>query len=307
MKTGIKALFPVLCCLIIGTVLLGPVSPASGFNIKKIDVPGAHDTVVQGINDLGVAVGYYSLINVGPSYGFIYDGVNFTTINYPGASSTHVYGVNNAGHVVGDYTISSSIHGFKFDGSVYTPLDFPNATVTRAYGINDSGKIVGEYTLSGITHGFTYDGQFATLDVPSGTTTSCYGINNFGRIVGSFSSLGTTYGFSYDPILLFTALQVPGANTTIARGINDAGRIVGDFRAANPYPDGFIYFKGNYTIIKRNNFPGAIGCSLFAINKFGRMGGTYTTTIMHIPPPDEFFQHGFAMSISLPPLYLLLD
>jgi hypothetical protein len=306
MKFNAKALPKVWSCLILAAVLFSFASPARGFNIKKIKVPGAHDTFVSGINDLGVIVGYYRLGEFDPYQGFLYDGVNFTTINY-GTSSTYIYGINNAGHVVGECTLSGVTKGFKYDGSNFTPLYFENSTSTTAYSINDSGKIVGEYTLSGSTHGFTYDGQFETFDVPSGTATSCYGINNSDWIVGSFTLAGTTYGFIYDPIQkLFSQLQVPGAITTRAQRINDKGRIVGDFFPAYAYPTGFIYNGSSYQIIP-NNYFGGIGNSLYAINKFGQMAGSYRNVRLTFPNEYDYFESGVILKSTPLPLLLLLD
>jgi probable HAF family extracellular repeat protein len=319
MMPTIIAFLRVLACISLGLVLIGQVSPARAFNIKKINVPGARDTWVSGINDLGIIVGYY---HVGPSQttgyyrGFLYNGVNFTTIHYTGADNTYIYGINNAGHVVGAYDSAGVTRGFKYDGSSYSPLEVSGASASCAYGINNSSKIVGAYTLSGSTHGFIYGGQFQyPIDYPSAVGTYCYGLNDSGKIVGSYTLTltvgGAKHGFVYDPNLApglqFTPVDVPGATTTNAYGINDKGQIVGDFSAA-AYPKGFIYNGSSYQIIP-NTYFGGNGNSLYAINKFGQKAGSYSISIMLPSPPytSDFYVHGFVMKSLPPPLLLLLD
>jgi len=51
MKPKTRAFLKVVPYLILGLVLIGQVATASGFSIKKIDVPGAFHTYVQGLND----------------------------------------------------------------------------------------------------------------------------------------------------------------------------------------------------------------------------------------------------------------
>ena len=58
----------------------------NGSTFKRLDVPGADSTFVDGMFG-GTIVGSYQG-NSGPSHGFIYDGSTFTTLDVPGANGT---------------------------------------------------------------------------------------------------------------------------------------------------------------------------------------------------------------------------
>jgi probable HAF family extracellular repeat protein len=87
-------------------------SGAFGLTFTTIDVPGATDTGVAGINAAGPIVGGY-LDTSGMSHGFLLDKGNFTTLDPPGATSGFAFGINAAGQIVGGYTDASGTgHGF---------------------------------------------------------------------------------------------------------------------------------------------------------------------------------------------------
>ena len=66
--------------------------------LTTFSVPGSRDTVVFGINNLGVMVGSYT-DSLARAYGFIYSGGVFTTINAPGGN-TAIRGINELGQIV---------------------------------------------------------------------------------------------------------------------------------------------------------------------------------------------------------------
>ena len=62
-----------------------------GSGFTTIDVPGAISTFVEGINDRGQVMGYYSVVEnastgTDQTFGFLWDGSGFTTITAPGAT-----------------------------------------------------------------------------------------------------------------------------------------------------------------------------------------------------------------------------
>jgi uncharacterized membrane protein len=289
MKPKIRSLLKVLPGLILGLVFIGQVSPASGFRITKIEYPGAVHTHVQGLNDNGVVVGWYSGQLQIIKTGFKYDGVGFTPLTYPGASSTAAYGINNNGKIVGSYVLGGVTNGFVYDGVNYASLTYPGATSTIAYGINDADEIVGAYTNAEGTYGFFYDGEYGTFaPILKASASYLYGINNKGWLVGSYTLEGVTHGFKYDPVHLLTPLDVPGATQTEARGISII--IVGDYLDPITGLNGFIYNGSSYTKIR---IPGSDNTSLTTVNIHGRAGGTYVT---HSPPPEIIaFSHGFLL------------
>jgi probable HAF family extracellular repeat protein len=124
----------------------------STYIYTTVDVPGAANTVVFGVNNLDQIVGGSS-----PGHGFLDSGGTFTTIDPPGSTSIDypanglvsispaAVGINDAGQIVGRYDIPGSTHGFLYSGGTYTTIDDPNGVGGVANGINNSGQIVGIY------------------------------------------------------------------------------------------------------------------------------------------------------------------
>jgi len=248
-----------------------------------IDVPGAPDTAVNGINNAGDMVGIYGDPN--GYHGFLLSGGMFTTFDMPGAKQTNPVAINSSGQISGWYvSTDGNQHGFFFNGQSFTSIDFPGATDTLANGINDSGEIVGAYTDTIARHGFKWiNGSFTTIDVGIKENTFIYGINNRGQVVGinenrhgefrdfvlSADGQVRTFNFSYVPFAIndkrivvggwppsgnlgfrfnlktkrFTKMLFPGTNFTVCTGINDAGQIVGGYQDAQSNSHGFLWTK----------------------------------------------------------------
>jgi uncharacterized membrane protein len=124
------------------------------------DVPGADKvnnfgTVVDGINNAGVVVGYFFDSN-GGIHGYTKTGDQFQTIDVPGALNTEIYGINNQGDLAGRYLVGDTRHGFVLtrNGNLLT-FDVPGATQTWVTAISENGNIAGFYeTADGDRHGF---------------------------------------------------------------------------------------------------------------------------------------------------------
>jgi hypothetical protein len=125
-------------------------------------------TNAQGVNNLGLATGFYSTDGV-HQHGFFYNSTSsqFTLAADPVVANlllTQFLGINNNGLAVGYYqTNDGSQHGFLFDttSQTYTFLDDPSAAVsglsiTQITGVNDSGEIAGFYVdaATGLQRGF---------------------------------------------------------------------------------------------------------------------------------------------------------
>ncbi len=88
-----------------------------------IDVPGATQTSVLGINDEGVAVGWYIVPGECLECAFVWKSGKYLSFSYPGAAATFASGINKTGQV-GSYTFDyQAYHGFITDP--ITSLDFP--------------------------------------------------------------------------------------------------------------------------------------------------------------------------------------
>jgi hypothetical protein len=95
-----------------GSTTRGLVRSAAGV-ITSYDLPGATNTHLFGVNDVGQVVGYYTSTTFAGTRGFVLenllDGVagneTFADVIYPGtnASGTRVFAINDAGTLVGTY------------------------------------------------------------------------------------------------------------------------------------------------------------------------------------------------------------
>jgi uncharacterized membrane protein len=170
-----------------------------------IDYPGASETIVNGINNNGGAVGFY--LTSGTLHGFLLSGGIFTTIDYPGAYLTNAEGINNEGDIVGTYCLIESpcnTAGFLLHDGIWTTISVPGSLYTNVHGINNNGDIVGEY---------------------QGSTRSP---------IGFVLKAG-----------VYTWIMAPGAYSTSVRGLNDSGDIVGYYYTAQVYPNrGFLLRDG---------------------------------------------------------------
>ncbi len=156
-----------------------------------------------GINDAGIAVGFYVDAN----------GVNhpvklnqatghFTTIKHAGiGSNSFATGINDAGDITGYTMNNSGTYGWLLKSGHVTTFQFPGNLPTMALGISQSDEIVGSFVDSaGDTHGFTLVApagpvsQWTQIDDPNalnmpGDGTTVNGVNNAGDLVGFYTDM----------------------------------------------------------------------------------------------------------------------
>jgi hypothetical protein len=163
-----------------------------------------------GINNLGVAVGFYNDAK-GNSHAFEVNQATgvFTAIKIPGDVSTQATGVNNLGDIVGFGTdAAGNTAGWLLHAGHLTTYQFPGGSGTTALGVNDHDEIVGLYTDGqGVQHGFTLKSplgpvsHWQSIDDPNGVgTTTVNGVNNNGDLVGFYAdAAGNTDGMLATP------------------------------------------------------------------------------------------------------------
>jgi uncharacterized membrane protein len=161
--------------------------------VTTLDFPAASDTYAFGINQSGVVVGYWDIVdalgNVLAIHGFVWKNGAFTEVNFPGSADSVVLGINAEGDYVGEWDTdinSPTGHAFVFSDGHFTSFDFPDATLTQGDDINEDGQIVGAYIdANGGTHGFFKTrNSYTSIDFPGAAVTTAWGINNRGQIVG---------------------------------------------------------------------------------------------------------------------------
>jgi probable HAF family extracellular repeat protein len=269
--------------------IIGAAAAARGDGFTTIDVPGARDTKLWGINSNGDVVGYYTE-GVGlPFHGFlqISDG-SVQTIDVPFAEATYTAAraINDNGDIVGRYGLADgNERGWLLHNGLFTVIAVPGATSTTALGINNLGAIVGAYNVGPIPHGYVLTGGcFTTIDIPDAILTNVRGINDVGDIVGRYDTADhILHGYVLTADGHFQALDFPTATMeTVAGAINAKGEIVGRTVTASG-THGFLFKHGRFRQI---DFPGATTTEAAGIAD--DIVGSYD---FGGPPPPV--QHGF--------------
>ena len=165
---------------------------AYAYHYVTVDAPSPATlaTVVSGINNVGLAVGYDILAAPTPtvrprrstSFTVNVDGSNFQQIVRPGYVQTSANAIRDDGSIAGislQATDFGAVGFIRSPGGVYASVDastggFPSI-FTEATGLNAAGTVVGFFTsvlppLVGVTplHGFILQGgTFTQFDVPT--------------------------------------------------------------------------------------------------------------------------------------------
>lgn len=238
------------------------------FTSTYIDFPGATFTAVTGINNAGLAVGFYDDI-AGAQHGFIFDGTNYSTLDYPGSLLTDPFKINSAGTIVGTFVDGSfGVHGFSYRDGAWTQLDFPGSSDTEVFGVNAAGTIVGTYDgYQPVTHAFLLqNGRYSRIDTPFGAQANAFAINDLGSITGvaytdPFNGPFTAFIDSHGSLSPF---QFPDSVYTQLQSINTLNDLAGTFAD----PDGTAW--GMVTVY---GHPYQVYAGLFGNDDFGRICG----------------------------------
>ena len=197
-----------------------------------IDVPGAQDTLINGLNDRGDLVGQTE------GGGFLLRNGRMTPLLSPNGERLSPRGINNRGDIVGVYTTFIplfEILGFWLDaqGTFHANRGANESTYS---GINDAGDIVGSVGIF-LRFGFLIDRHGTRIDVSvgggllNGISTLPTGINERGVIVGTERTIvNPDRGFVRNRAGIVEYVEIPGASSTHLTAINARGDIVGWYR-----------------------------------------------------------------------------
>ena len=267
-----------LLSLLIGLMIVLPVS-AQSYTFTQLDVSdNLHSTVAYGISNDGRVVGQYFFEGFPPyntPQGFIYNNGTYTKYIPTGSSDTALMDINSAGTFVGRYVRNGAIRGIPINYLWYT---------TTIWKINELGEmLVRTIQRSGgksVSREYIYDGQTFNLLTLPGTGYSSFGMNDARDIVGIYYPGGgqASRGFFYNGSTTTTFLY-PNSVQTWARGINSDKKIVGTYCLNWTYATnsclqdhGFIYQDGVFTSF---DYPGASSTILQDINDAGQIVGTF--------------------------------
>lgn len=219
--------------------------------------PGAAQTQVSGINDKGIAVGFFSRTNkanpaLNPDVGFYLKGGKFHQVRFPTGNVSNppvnqLLGINNAGVAVGFFLDSlGQAHAYRYSisGHKFAMLNIKNSGNATATSINAGGTIAGFFTNSkGRTVGFLRhsDGSITTLSRPGADVTQAFGVNKAGLVVGAYSIGSRTFGFTWQDGRGFRTVNDPnGVGSTFINGVNNAGELVGFYTDKRGNTDGML-------------------------------------------------------------------
>jgi len=213
--------------------------------------------VVNGINERGTVVGYYTddFSTSSAEYGFIRhrDGV-VETIAVKGSARTQIASINAAGDVTGWYLKSSYISGYvrSAHGKVTT---FDLGTALLPTSINDAGTITGYYLVpvsldDNWNHEFirSPDGDMTTFTPPGTIWPGFLGINDEGTIAGNYqlplsaSNPAVYFAFVRRRDGEITTIAPESGWQTMTTGINRAGVITGYYYNATG-PGSFAFLR----------------------------------------------------------------
>jgi hypothetical protein len=230
---------------------------------QTLDYPGAAATFLNGINNRGVAIGYYDVaIGYYDDANSVHHAVTYSLASsawtvlpkirgYPSADGV---GINDGGTAMGE------ADGFPFghvawiwhpDSQSYSYFTAPGPSEasTHPSGMSADGKIVGHITtqrqLGDRTYGFLKDhDQYQDINVPGAVATLPSGINNSTTIAGwILTSTDGHFGFVRTSDGVFTLVNYPGSTWTHVSGINDHGTVCGYwYNPASGHVQGFVAY-----------------------------------------------------------------
>ncbi len=208
------------------------------------NVPNSRTFGIYGLNNAGLAVGFYQDADE-VSHGVIIQHGELEEFDFPGAAETEIFGVSESGLLIGDIFDSDGvIHGFVGNEL----FDVPGAMTTYADDMNADGILVGSYVdADGVYHGYARqaDGSYITFNFPGMLSNLEYlfvnAINDAGIIVFRAKALNSPERtYIRHPNGTMNELKFPGSVTTVGRDIDKDGRVVGYYDAQDGRRYGFI-------------------------------------------------------------------
>ncbi len=254
-------------------------------------------TLINGINDAGDKVGYWSEGNLGGGF------YNDISLDGPADNpqETFYLGLNATGQAIGrdidGYFVRNGTSGTNT--YINAPASVNNPTVTSLGAINDNGVVVGNYVDDNSNfYGFLFNSQtsiFTSLPAhpdAAADSTTYTGINDNGWLVGNINIINSdlaNHGFVYDGTN-WTTITHPNADAffgTQVTGINNTGEIVGYYQGIDGGQHGFIYDGINKTFLNSLlDAPNGLGYTqINGINNLGQIVGSYNGGVGFVASP----------------------
>jgi hypothetical protein len=215
----------------------------------RVDVPGALQTEIHGVNDAGDVVGAY-FTSDGRIHGFLLHHTGqLQRLNAPGSQFTVANGVNNSLTVVGNGDT-----GFIWKNGTFTTFNITvpnNGESEDLLGISNNGFLAGTLFRQDFQNGFQKTG--ADLDVfarINGFDTHIVAVNSRDDLLGAAPSVENSFVVFHqestetneksEPLLKTVPIHFPGSAGTTAWGINFNQSIVGSYTDSGNNAHGFL-------------------------------------------------------------------
>lgn len=266
-------------------ILLSATPSFAAYDFKVVDYPGAAQTMLIAVNDLGVAVGQLTDA-ANDTHPFVWADGRFSLLDPDGvvgkSAAGHAYSINALGTIAGSYADASNVlHGYVRRGRTTVPVEYPGGLPTEAYGVNDREQVIGVYTTpDGNTHAFELaGGVYVAEDVPGSITTVPLSINDRGQIVGFYLTVAGTIGQGYvrEPDGTFRTYNAPdaAANSSFLISVNNVGEAVGGYADASGNVQNILLVGGDIEDLAVPTGYAASYQSFQTINDLGEIVGYF--------------------------------
>jgi probable HAF family extracellular repeat protein len=276
-----------LTALLLTTVTLGL---AQG-TYTQIDVPGALNTNVNGLDTAGELVGeYFDASNI--QHGFIFSAGSYTTVDYPGSQYTGLAGINDNGQAVGGANGPDAGFLYNLKTESFTAINLPQSSYSIPIAINNAGALAGYALLNGRSQQVGFElirPTYKLISPPRTSYSSVSGITASGALFGITDTLKGRVNFSLADGK-YSEFAIPGAPGALLSGVNPLGTaLVGSYTPSSGVIAGFIYEKQTLTTLQ---FPTSTYTVAVGINASGEVVGLFldSTGAQHgftwTPPAD---------------------
>ena len=279
-----------------------------GQRVHPVGAAGSADTVVSGLNDLGVVVGQFN--DAATPAPFNYRAFSWTVAAglrpLPGPGPSMARAINRRNQAVGS-TKGKAFYGRAYrwnpDGTAIELGPLP-ASLSEAIAINDSGVAVGYADVARYdSHAVVWDanGRATDLGTLGGTQSVATHINTHGEVLGSYYRDGVAGGFLWSRRGGIVKIM-PNARTGVrTAALNEDGEVATNLEAVDgngsPGYRPFLWSpaKGGRAL----PLAGAMHGSVDALNNRGGMVGYIEPTTAEVPNRRAVLWSGMAKPVDL--------
>lgn len=279
-----------------------------GQRVYPVGNAGSGDTVVSGLNDLGVVVGQFN--DAASPAPFNYRAFSFTVGGglhaLPGAGPSMARAINRHNQAVGS-TKGKALYGRAYrwnaDGTAIDLGPLP-ASLSEALAVNDSGVSVGYADVAQYdSHAVVWDanGRATDLGTFGGTQSVASHVNTQGQVLGSFYRDGVPGGFLWSRKGGAVKIMPDARSGLRAAALNEQGEVAVNLQLSDA-DGGFAYRPFLWSPAKGGRalpLAGATHGSVDALNNLGGMVGYVERTGVGVANRRAVLWRGMAAPVDL--------